>query len=374
MTTLGLSLIVKDELNGIKKLFDSIKPIKFDHIFVAQTIENKEVREFLESRGAEVGFFKWEDDFSKARNYALENCKADYVMWLDSDDIVENPEKVRGVFYEALANNSHCIYFPYHYRYDNNGYLTIVICRERIVRKDNFSWEGMIDETLETKRSGIPFFSDDVIIKHNQKEKNDADRFQRNYTVSKKQWDKKKTNKSILDYAMALADLGKDKEAFDVMLDFLERYTDKQGKYLSFVFKGNLCLNLKKYEMALEYFEWARLLFPEIGEPYFKKAEAYNYLFEWQKIKENCEIGFELNIPVNVRFAVHVLNYTLRPAKLYANALKNLGLKKESLAVINHTLQSFPTDEWLNKERRELYADILMSEVLKETECLKREI
>lgn len=361
--TLGLSLIVKDEIESLKRLFESIENIDFDYIFVAQTIENKPIYDFLKNKGVTIGYFEWNDNYSDARKYSFDNCPTDYVIWLDSDDVVENGEKLRKVFNKAIEKESNCIYLPYYYRYDDNGYLNTDMWRERIIKKGLFEWEGFVHETLETKEKSIPYFSDEIIIRHNIKDKSDSERFERNKRISEIQYKLEKTNRTIYSYALALADCGKDGEALRLLNELDPKKFDYQDNFQLEMFRGNLFLNIKFYEEAINHYQKASEYFPEVGEPYFKKAEAYNYLLDWKSVIKNCEKGFNLNMPDRVRFPVNRLNYTLRPAKLYIHALASIGQLDKAIGIIQYVYNQFPKDKWIMEKRVDLLKDKMIREV-----------
>ncbi len=85
--TISACLIVKNEKDHIRDVLTSLKG--FDEIVVVDTgsIDNtvEIAREFTDRVFQSI----WEDDFSKARNYALEQCTGDWVLSIDGDEILE---------------------------------------------------------------------------------------------------------------------------------------------------------------------------------------------------------------------------------------------------------------------------------------------
>ncbi|MDN5331226.1 MAG: hypothetical protein PWP45_451 [Tepidanaerobacteraceae bacterium] len=94
--TLSLCLITKDEEKNISRCINNVKDI-VDEIIVVDTGSKDRTVEIAESLGAKVIHAKWEDDYSKARNIAIENATSDWILFLDADEEIkkEDVEKIR---------------------------------------------------------------------------------------------------------------------------------------------------------------------------------------------------------------------------------------------------------------------------------------
>ncbi len=89
--TLSLCIITKDEEKNIARCINSVKDI-VDEIVVVDTGSKDKTVEIAESLCARVIHTKWEDDFSKARNTAIENAKSDWILFLDADEVVKEED------------------------------------------------------------------------------------------------------------------------------------------------------------------------------------------------------------------------------------------------------------------------------------------
>lgn len=155
--TISLNLIAKNEIHNIKALFDSIEGC-FDEIIFVDTGSTDGTPDFAKALGAKVFHFPWVNDFSEARNYALEQSKCDYIAWLDLDDALNNKEefiKWRDNVMEVsdfwLAN--------YHYAYDFDKKAPLcTFPRERVVKRSKgFKWKYFVHEgLLPPKGANIP--------------------------------------------------------------------------------------------------------------------------------------------------------------------------------------------------------------------------
>ncbi|MBO9711268.1 MAG: glycosyltransferase family 2 protein [Sphingomonas sp.] len=85
MARLALVMIVRDEARCIARCIESVRP-HVDTMIVLDTGSVDDTIAIAERCGAEVHRFTWCDDFSVARNAALDHSDADWNLVLDADD------------------------------------------------------------------------------------------------------------------------------------------------------------------------------------------------------------------------------------------------------------------------------------------------
>jgi len=144
--TISLHLIVKDEVEPVKKLVKNAQPY-FDGIFL--TVSDKKAYEQLKDTGVSVDYRAWNDRFDDARNHNWDLGKDyDASMWLDADDAFDFsriPEIV------AQLAEYGAVFLPYHYEHDENGNVIVSHWRERMVKRNlGFYWKGWVHENLIT--------------------------------------------------------------------------------------------------------------------------------------------------------------------------------------------------------------------------------
>jgi Glycosyltransferases involved in cell wall biogenesis len=83
-------LIVKDEAECIRQCLDSLKKV-VQQIVVVDTGSTDDTVKIAKRYGAEVYFHEWAEDFSAARNLAIDKAKGDWIIFLDADEYF--PEK-----------------------------------------------------------------------------------------------------------------------------------------------------------------------------------------------------------------------------------------------------------------------------------------
>jgi Tfp pilus assembly protein PilF len=102
VSRLTVCLIAKNEEQFIARCLASVKTAA-SQIIVVDTGSSDRTVEIAKANGAEVHCFDWCDDFSAARNAALERARGDWVLILDADE--ELPADQHARLQADLANN-----------------------------------------------------------------------------------------------------------------------------------------------------------------------------------------------------------------------------------------------------------------------------
>lgn len=86
---LSICLITKNEEKNLDRCLKSIKSIA-DEIIVVDTGSTDNTIEIALKYSEKVYKFDWIDDFSAARNYALEKATAEFILSIDADEYLQN--------------------------------------------------------------------------------------------------------------------------------------------------------------------------------------------------------------------------------------------------------------------------------------------
>ena len=78
-------MIVKNEEKNIRRALSWAKEIVQEQVVVDTGSTDRTV-EIAESMGAKIFYFEWCDDFSAAKNYAIEQAAGDWIAFLDADE------------------------------------------------------------------------------------------------------------------------------------------------------------------------------------------------------------------------------------------------------------------------------------------------
>ena len=91
-------MIVKNEEKNIRRALSWGKGIVFEQI-VVDTGSTDNTVEIAESMGAKVFHFEWCDDFSAAKNYAIEQASGNWIAFLDADEYFseEDAKRIPGI-------------------------------------------------------------------------------------------------------------------------------------------------------------------------------------------------------------------------------------------------------------------------------------
>lgn len=89
--TIGISMIVRDAEHTIERALQSCTFAS--QIVVVDTGSKDATPHKVLRYGAELHFLTWRDDFSFARNYALGFMRTNWIVQLDADEYIENPEQ-----------------------------------------------------------------------------------------------------------------------------------------------------------------------------------------------------------------------------------------------------------------------------------------
>lgn len=143
--TYSVAMIVRNCASDLEKTLENYAKYP-DEVVVVNTGLNKteagfnETNAVAEKYGAKIFHFPWIEDFSAARNFSFARCTHPFVMWLDSDDTVENPKRTDANIRMAINSGADLVFMEYLYEFDRFGNCTTIQDRERVVRKDSFWW------------------------------------------------------------------------------------------------------------------------------------------------------------------------------------------------------------------------------------------
>ncbi len=84
-TTVSLCMIVRNEAQNIRRCLESVAGA-VDEIIVVDTGSTDETCQIAREAGARVYRFLWNENFSDARNFSLEQAKGDWILFLDADE------------------------------------------------------------------------------------------------------------------------------------------------------------------------------------------------------------------------------------------------------------------------------------------------
>ncbi|MEG6570381.1 glycosyltransferase [Thermoanaerobacterium thermosaccharolyticum] len=169
--TISLCLITKDEEKNIARCINSVKDI-VDEIVVVDTGSKDKTVEIAKSFGEKVKVInaKWEDDFSKARNIAIENATSDWILFLDADEEIKKEDvgKIRPLLSDDTVEAYILKFVNYAGTNSSNG-LTEIHYNLRLFRNNGkLKYIYPVHENLRNiEENRVPVFKNaDVTILH----------------------------------------------------------------------------------------------------------------------------------------------------------------------------------------------------------------
>lgn len=157
---LSLCIITKgdEELSSVKKAVGSV--INYvDSVYI--TTNSKEISKTKKwcAMDARIkhSHLDWNKDFATMRNFNFSQVRSDtdYIVWMDSDDVIVRPDLLGDVAKLSKKNGIDAVFFPYWYgaRFDGEPSLDTLIeveishNRERLIRPGSVAWKKRIHET-----------------------------------------------------------------------------------------------------------------------------------------------------------------------------------------------------------------------------------
>jgi len=83
--TIALTMIIRNEESNLSRCLESIKNV-VDEIIIVDTGSTDTSIDIANKYKAKISNYEWADDFSAARNKALEQVQSDWVLHLDADE------------------------------------------------------------------------------------------------------------------------------------------------------------------------------------------------------------------------------------------------------------------------------------------------
>lgn len=111
---LSISLLASNRLGSLKRCLESLKPLLRkvpSELIVVFTGTDENVRALAESYTEEVVTFAWCDDFSAARNAALERAKGEWFLWIDDDEWFDDVTEICDFFQTGDYKNYASAYY-----------------------------------------------------------------------------------------------------------------------------------------------------------------------------------------------------------------------------------------------------------------------
>jgi len=297
--TVSACMIVKNEEKLLPGCLESIRNW-VDEIIVVDTGSTDRTVEIAESFGAKIFHQPWEGNFSKHRNYSLEQATCDWIFIIDADERFEQ-EDIPGIRRLINQNEVGIISINVYNVYGNNEGLKTFLPSVRFWRRHlDLRYKGIVHNLLELGMEH-PVMRSGARIKHLgyglDREKM-AQKFERTKALLEKQLEENPDNYfALFNYAQLLKGEGgafSEKNAPEVIESAMRaiELTDPSNRNQRHI--HIMCLDqvawasffIRDYDTALEYAHRALELKPDYLDALMVRAYAYAHMENWERARE----------------------------------------------------------------------------------------
>lgn len=272
--TVSLCMIVKNEGKYLGRCLGSVSDI-VDEIIIVDTGSTDETVDIANSYGAKVAYFKWNQNFSDARNQSLDLATKDWILVLDADEYLrlEDKDKLIAAFND-FSNEGYIIKTLNFNGLDNNQtYITNL--NQRIFKNNkNYRYKGAIHEQVTcidpSKQTGT-FKILDVGFYHSgylATVVKDKDKPNRNLEILKNVLKEDPTNTfTLFNLANEYSQLNELEEAFRLYDEAYHKENFSVGFMPKLViFRLQCLINMNKINQAFEAIEEGLKAYPDYTE------------------------------------------------------------------------------------------------------------
>jgi len=352
---LSQCMIVKNEEKHIERALGWAKDIAYEQIVVDTGSTDRTV-EIAESLGAKVFHFKWINDFSAAKNFAMNKAKGNWIAFLDADEYFpqEDAKELMNILqkiqsdpstakqYDAVENTM--------VHLDDKDNIIAVMTHLRILKNSpHLRYNGKIHETVKIRNK--TYEATNLKIMHtgySSSVYDDANKRERNVELLRNEYKNNPGDPRMMIYlADSLKALASDEslnEAEELYIKALgfKNISDKAVKQLAYDFLLPRFSGDKRYsggskqkDEALKLCAKAIADFPDNIDYRYYRAIIYNQEGEFKKALDDliiCENAFTTgdSLPIT-----RILIPTPLPL-FYQQKLSAKGLKDEQ-AVLRYT-------------------------------------
>jgi glycosyltransferase involved in cell wall biosynthesis len=188
MKTLSVCMIVKNEAKNIRAVIKNVGAVA-DEIIIVDTGSTDGTQDIIIDCGLSVYNFKWNTNFSAARNESLKYATCDWIMWVDADDFipVESIEEINRL--KQVDDKNFFIFTIKNINPQNSDFIggNEFFQNRMFPNGLNIKFEGRLHEqfTKSAESNGLTRKFTDIIIEHHgyQNPQTVAQKLKRNISI-----------------------------------------------------------------------------------------------------------------------------------------------------------------------------------------------
>ncbi len=342
--TLSLCMIVKNEEKFLPQCLESVQDV-VDEIVVVDTGSTDGTVEIARRFGAKVFHYEWSDDFSAARNFALEHATGDWVLVLDADeklDASDKPKLREAMRYAAQPEvniGGYALPFRNYLEGEDSGPVILHYATRLFRRLPEVKFSGRIHEeaTPSIYGLGLQVAFANILIHHygyNARIVNARNKMERTYSLLFKQLEEEPDNPfHLYNLANTYQYDGKHAEA----LPYFEKAAalmKPDAFYAASVYNGwATCLYcVKRYHEAIEKCLISIKRQPDHPETHYTLGLNYNALGRYDEAIRH----FEKAIAAGKTFSIGISDLSVSGYKAYFSLGQSYMAKKDRPRAIEY--------------------------------------
>lgn len=378
---IALAMIVKgswQEAEYLKRCLHNVAP-HVDGVFITITHKhgeerNKDVEAVAKEYNAVISDFEWCHDFSAARNFNFSQVPKDfdYILWLDADDTLNHPEKIK----ETIEKNPADGYLvKYLYAFDEHKHPIVIHHKTQIVRNDGcVTWKGALHEDFAQNRKVEMYLIDDLHRIHHDEMARFNNAKERNLEVAQKQLEREPSDPrsywNVANCFSAMAEWANAIEMFDI---FLSKSESEEEKYIAFMRKGECLWHLGEKNKAIDTCRYAIGLRPGYPDAY---SLLGSILLESQRLPEAREMllaALTRKPPYHSIIVYNPRDYDYVPLMNLAKVYIGMSMPSLALECLKACLQIYPDSIQIKQVIEAIEHKVVeFEEMMKQVKRLKR--
>jgi len=317
------------------------------------------VRAVAERFTDKITVTEWKNSFVQARrdSFAKVPKSFDWIVWLDEDDIVENPEMIQPSL-AVMPEDVHGVYILYDYQKDEFGNVIVSHWTSRAVKNDgSFAWKSSIDddevsvhETLNPKRSVRSVSNNEWKVVHTADAQHHRDSLLRNVELLEGMFKRQSAKPEGVDPRILFYlgthyyDAYRFKEAKELFYEYLKVSGWAEERAEAHVYMGKLLKMDGKLAGARNAFLMALGEYPDNPGAYLELSKLEAKQNRWEQSAGWAKRGLEVESKIT---SMVKYNHEYDLLTVYAQALSNLGGKdlSKALKMAHRALKLRPYDE-----------------------------
>lgn len=334
--------------NAITSVGDAV-----DGIFVTQAgpAPSTYVSSVIRMYGGHESFYKWDNNFSNARNYNFSQVpeEYDYIFWLDADDTVTNSELIKKTVEENPGVD--CFSLWYNYAHDEWGNPIVVHHKTRIVRNDGcVEWAGALHEDFKKNRELNHQHIEGIEVIHHPTEKRIEESKVRNIEVAEQMAeDLPEDPRSYWNLGNSYKAAGKHKEALEAFDAFMAMSKSDDEKYIVRLRMAESLFATNERDQAVDQLRYAIGMKPDYPDAYICLGEMFYHMEKYADAIGILKQSVYLKPPVYKIIVFNPMDYQYTPLKWLGYSYVAIDQPILALECFKAMMKITPKDEQLKK-------------------------